>query len=640
MVGRRGLRMTSVFLSYDRDDSDKARLIASALEKAGHTVWWDLHVRSGAQYSKAIEKALKAANAVVVLWSRDSVESAWVRDEAAAGRDRGRLLPVSLDGTEPPLGFRQFQTLDLSAWKGRGTPRQLRSLLSDVADMGSHREDQPPEKVAKPVVTTTGRARLLLPLIALVAAVAIGAFWLIRSREHGPPTVAVMAADSSAASKALARNVLFRLGSLDGDTATNIRLLDEQHTSGADLRVSVNAAESSDRVRANIALVSPSQKSVLWSQEFQQPAGRRAELEEAMAFAAGRVLGCAIEEASGTSGRLSAELRRLYLTACSSVSEAGWDTRLVIPQFRRITEAAPKFRPAWAQLLSAEKESVSFLELSQQDTRPTKAALTQDIAAARKIDPNMAEATLAEIELDPERPVGRSIALVDKAKTQEPNNPTVLMTRSAELQRVGRMRDAVDDATQAAKLDPLSASTRANLISVLLYAGEADRAREELAKAKQLFPNAPTISEAEYSLELRLGDVQKAIRQQGGISPAAKIYVKARLEPTRGNIATFLALLQRQEPGSGQLVFGAQGLGEINRVDDFYALIGSKGFPSKASYVLFRPWMASVRSDPRFMRLSDGLGLVDYWKKSGNWPDFCLEPGLKYDCKTEAAKLK
>lgn len=47
--------MASVFLSYDRDDSAAAKIIATVLEKAGHSVWWDLHVRGGAQFSKVIE---------------------------------------------------------------------------------------------------------------------------------------------------------------------------------------------------------------------------------------------------------------------------------------------------------------------------------------------------------------------------------------------------------------------------------------------------------------------------------------------------------------------------------------------------------------------------------------------------------
>jgi hypothetical protein len=111
--------MASVFLSYDRDDASRARSIAVALEKAGHSVWWDLHVRGGSEYAKVIEGALKAADAVVVLWSANAVESAWVRDEAAAGRDSQRLIPVSLDGVEAPLGFRQFQTINLGPARRR-----------------------------------------------------------------------------------------------------------------------------------------------------------------------------------------------------------------------------------------------------------------------------------------------------------------------------------------------------------------------------------------------------------------------------------------------------------------------------------------------------------------------------------------
>ena len=32
------------------------------------------------------------------------------------------------------------------------------------------------------------------------------------------------------------------------------------------------------------------------------------------------------------------------------------------------------------------------------------------------------------------------------------------------------------------------------------------------------------------------------------------------------------------------------------------------------------------------------FGLVDYWRATGKWPDFCAEPGQPYDCKAEAAK--
>ena len=70
-------------------------------------------------YLKTTEEALEGADCVVVLWSQLSVESNWVRDEAQSGRERGCLVPLSLDGTMAPLGFRQTQMLDISGWDGR-----------------------------------------------------------------------------------------------------------------------------------------------------------------------------------------------------------------------------------------------------------------------------------------------------------------------------------------------------------------------------------------------------------------------------------------------------------------------------------------------------------------------------------------
>src|SRR5205085_7891824 len=124
--------MASVFLSHVREDAEKARTGASVLERSGHSVWCDRVIRGGAEYSDEIEAALNGADKVVVLWSTQSVRSAWVRDEAAAGRDSGRLVPVRLDATAPPLGFRQFQSIDLSRWNGRSNAAEIKDLQDAI----------------------------------------------------------------------------------------------------------------------------------------------------------------------------------------------------------------------------------------------------------------------------------------------------------------------------------------------------------------------------------------------------------------------------------------------------------------------------------------------------------------------------
>ena len=79
--------MTQIFLSYNRQDIEIARMFSDAFEAVGLTVWRDLtSLRVGDVYDVKTENALKAASAVVVLWSPRSVASDWVRAEAIVAR--------------------------------------------------------------------------------------------------------------------------------------------------------------------------------------------------------------------------------------------------------------------------------------------------------------------------------------------------------------------------------------------------------------------------------------------------------------------------------------------------------------------------------------------------------------------------
>jgi len=126
-------KRATLFLSYSHTDDAKARRIASVLEEAGYTVWWDALIEGGAVYAKSIGSALESADAVIVMWSASSVESDWVRDEAAQGRDRHCLIPLSLDGTRPPLGFRQYQVIKFRNWRGRRDSPQFEALERAIA---------------------------------------------------------------------------------------------------------------------------------------------------------------------------------------------------------------------------------------------------------------------------------------------------------------------------------------------------------------------------------------------------------------------------------------------------------------------------------------------------------------------------
>lgn len=110
---------TKIFLSYARADRAWAERLIRALGTDRFDIWYDGLLEGGENFLPTTEAALEGADAVIVLWSKISVASHWVRDEATSGRDRRRLVPISIDGSLPPLGFRQFQVLDMSSWAGK-----------------------------------------------------------------------------------------------------------------------------------------------------------------------------------------------------------------------------------------------------------------------------------------------------------------------------------------------------------------------------------------------------------------------------------------------------------------------------------------------------------------------------------------
>jgi tetratricopeptide (TPR) repeat protein len=292
-------------------------------------------------------------------------------------------------------------------------------------------------------------------------------------------------------------------------------------------------------------------------------------------------------------------------------------------------------------LLNAEVDVISLLASTDEDVGSLRAQLRKDIEQARAVDEGMAEATLAEMEVEPDLDISRVVALADKAKDQDPDNPYVLGTRSETMLAAGRMNEAVNDADRAAQLDPLSPATRARLFYALLYGGRTERARDALSRAKRLWPDTQTIRDAEGALEFRYGDFERQILSSEGATPVGLAYIKARKDPSDANVGAFVTTVQRAGILSARAVLTLQALGEMRRVNEFFELAQEPKVAvglAKNTYVLFRPWLANVRRDPRFMGVAKRVGLLDYWRSSGNWPDFCQDPQLPYDCKAEAAK--
>ena len=632
--------MAGVLLSYDRRDQARAKAIATALEKAGHSVWWDPHIHGGAQFAKAIDEALKQADVVVVLWSVHSVESSWVRDEAAMGRDRNKLVPATLDGTEAPLGFRQFQVIDLATGGARGSSAQFARLISSIEAIAGPLK--PP--VVQENATAGHRAfsrTWLWAAGALVLLAAGLAYWL-RSSPAGP-MVTVEAADNSTASKALARDLYIKLGLLPTEGREAMTLVEADNPEAAKADFIFEAQAPSGSGSATLVLLSGEERTLLWAKDFDLPPERRSDLKNQAGVVAGKVLGCALESRQ-PDVRLNERLTKLYLNACAILAEYnGMLVEPALPTLQQVTRASPTFEGGWTKLLLAEGQMASARMFLEDDSSFKN--LRRHIVEVRRRFPDNAAASFAEIELLPSEETVQKLAKGATALQSHPRDANLLTQHALLLFRVGRLSEAVAHSKQAADADPMSARARAYYIAVLAYSGLIDRAQQELGKAEKLWPGSWAILDARSRVHARFGDprIALAIERSGAFGDERYMepFLLARIDPKPTNIeraiAAEKAMFGRDPRALGFLM---QTMGEFGRNDELYhLLLAQKELPTGTAGVLFRPPLREFRRDPRFMQVANRFGLVEMWRSSGRWPDFCSEPGFPYDCKAEAKRV-
>jgi hypothetical protein len=125
--------MADIFISYKSERRAAAEHLAKILRAHGYSVWFDYGLLSGRDFGAQIERELRAAKAVLVLWCTKSIGSTWVREEAELAKRLDKIVPVKIEALDLPLGFGLAQTLNLSEWDGAPRSADLDRVLRDVA---------------------------------------------------------------------------------------------------------------------------------------------------------------------------------------------------------------------------------------------------------------------------------------------------------------------------------------------------------------------------------------------------------------------------------------------------------------------------------------------------------------------------
>src|SRR5687767_7176780 len=641
--------MAALFLSYSRDDVERVRPLAAALEREGHHTWWDHRISGGEEFSGAIEQALASAEVVVVCWTGSSVRSAWVRDEAAAGRDKGCLVPVTLDGCPPPLGFRQYHTIDLSGWNGRPRSRALQPLKAAIAEKASGADPNAGPAPAAPVRRQWG---IGTPRWAIAAAAALllivgGGFLYWRfwaGDDRIAPRVAIgqfalVSADLPRALPAMVgQEILAAFGA--ENAVTVVAAGDGSAGRAAPFVMEGSIGRLGDSVRFTVNLKNRRTGVLLWSDAFEHEAADALAARQA-AVGASQVVRCGLWGASSYRKRMSDQALSLYFQWCNEHWGGSSTHAAELDAARRVTVAVPDFSFGWSALALA---AVPFAAAESAEANQLR---EEGVAAARKsmeLDRQNPEGYMAIAGLLPLERYAEREGLLKKAISVRPTECGCERQAYGDfLASVGRMEEAVGQYERARAMRPLAPFSNLRFAQALYVVGRNDEADRILADTLTLWPDATSLRLLEMKSALWTRRYDEAIAVLGDsdlpLTSTQRRTLTAAFEALKshdaGLRARSVAELER---------FAADARYNDRLVVGTLAALGAREAALRAAAnlvrtrglfdaeVLFEPNLAAARSEPGYARLVGQLGLTAYWRAARNPPDICRDSAKPSFC--------
>lgn len=629
-------RPATVFVSYASVDRAQVRTIVGALETAGYSVWWDGLLAGGDRFSSSIEQALETADAVVVLWSRAAIDSHWVRDEASRGRDRRCLVPVAIDGVEPPLGFRQLQTL--SSPRGVIDASVIDPLLRAVAALHDGGRPAPTTKPASRS-TLPNRRTVIGGAAALAGIGAVGAWSLgiFAPPAAGANSVAVLPFDDLGGDPSrqyfsdglaaelrteLSRNPLLQVAA---QTSSNV-FRDSRDDARAICRalgvgflLDGNVRRAGDMLRISAELIDGGTGFSRWTQTFDRPTTNIYAVQRQIAGAVTSALTREMVErrtAIPPGGTADLAAYDAYLRGKDQFDRAGEasEDRAALASFDAAIAADPAF--ALAHAARARVLTVIGNQYDQGNVR--RARYDAAIKSARRavaIAPDVAEAQSAlgfalfngRIDSRGARgPYERSLELGG-------GDADILSRYALFAARCGRIAPARRAIARAAELDPLNARTF-RLIGEVEYSARAYAASiPPIERALGLDPNLSVARSAIGASRLMLGDIAAARTayesEPSSLFRLTGLAIIAQRERREDDAAAKLAQLIA-ENGDNSLYQQAQMLAQWGREQDAVKMLLRARSQGDAGLVYIRndPFLDPARRDPAFIRLLGDLG--------------------------------
>lgn len=385
---------------------------------------------------------------------------------------------------------------------------------------------------------------------------------------------------------------------------------------------------------------------ILWQHEFTGSAAADTPLPEQIAARVTGLMVDAFNLAALGHDRVDGATLKAYLIGVDGAADGKpFDE---VTYFRALHKTSPNLAMANAQLAQ-----VLF---SNADDQPP------DVAAKWRAEANaLAHRALTLDQMTPStywvlanaQPGGafatRQAFLAEGLK-HAPAYPSLNVAQGLLLSEIGRPREGLSYVRRGQTADPLSPMKNFGNASYYAAVGLIDEARQQLRNSRRIWPDNPNVGPFFTLFAVDFAEPDE------GASIIEDLYAKdPRLAPQIALWrAYFRSLKCRCEThAAGERILAAFRAGDVDKalafpalsrlgeVDMAFEAAGRPGPGNRFYYrrFLFMPQTAPMRQQARFIDLAGDLGLVDYWRSSGKWPEFCSEPGLAYDCKVEAARV-